>query len=297
MDIERLREFLTITEEGSFHKAAGKLQLSPSVLSARFQAFERSLGTVLLKRNNHWIQPTEQGLSLIRQGRDLLSSWDRTQRKLISLKEQKASSLVLQLCGQTMPSDLGIFLEKYAREHPWLFLDLYDENTCSVREGLSSGRVDIAFAPGLEHDFDDISGRIVMAHFAHVHIHVANDHPLAGQNRIRFRDLQNETFILYPSMMDLFVRNLQLKLIRKSGISCEFYPDTCTPYYYDVLVSFGKGIRLFNWNDRLAPNTRMLTVEDPGYDTWLYLLYSTENRNPAVTEFIDAFVRIRDDRL
>ena len=296
MDIDRLREFQIIAKEGSFRKAAERLQISPSVLSTRFQRFERSLGVTLLERNNHWIRPTKQGSALLAQGEDLLNSWDHTVRKLALMENQKETSLIIQLCAQTMPSDLGIYLEVFSREHPWLFLDLYDEDICSIREGLSSGRVDIAFAPGLEHDFEDIPGRIVMAHFRHMHIHVANDHPLSVQKHIRFRDLENETIILFPAMQDPFVRELQLKLIRKSGIHCHIYPHTCTPYYYDTLVSFGKGIRLFNWNDRLAPNTRMLTIDDPGYDTWLYLLYSEENRNPAIKEFIDGFMRIRNER-
>jgi DNA-binding transcriptional LysR family regulator len=297
MDIERLREFLTIVNEGSFRRAAEKLQVSPSVLSARFQGFERSMGAVLLKRNNHWVKPTEQGRALIRQGEDLLDCWEHTAGKLDAMKNREATSLAIQLCGQTMPSELGIYLDIYARSHPRLFPNLYDDNSFMVREGLSSGNADISFAPGLAHDFEDITGRIVMAHFHHLHVHVANDHPLAGNGRIRFKNLEDETIILYPSMRDPFVRELQMKLIQRSGIRCEIYPGEYSQFFYDLLVPIDQGVRLFNWNDRLAPNTTMLTVEDPGYDTWLYLLYSEENQNPAVTEFIDGFIRFRKERI
>ena len=224
MDIERLREFLTIVNEGSFRRAAEKLQVSPSVLSARFQGFERSMGAVLLERNNHWVKPTEQGQALIRQGVDLLTCWEHTAKKLDAMKNREASSLAIQLCGQTMPSELGIYLDIYARSHPRLFLNLYDDNSFMVRDGLSSGNVDITFVPGLEHDFEDIPGRVAMAHFHHIHVHVANDHPLAGNGKIRFKDLEDETIILYPSMLDPFVRELQMKLIQRSGIHCKIYP-------------------------------------------------------------------------
>ena len=230
-------------------------------------------------------------------GEDILASWEHTEKKLDAMKNREASSLAIQLCGQTMPSELGIYLDIYARSHPRLFLNLYDDNSFMVREGLSSGNADISFAPGLAHDFEDITGRIVMAHFHHLHVHVANDHPLAGNGRIRFKNLEDETIILYPSMRDPFVRELQMKLIQRSGIRCEIYPGEYSPFFYDLLVPIGQGVRLFNWNDRLAPNTTMLTVEDPGYDTWLYLLYSEENQNPAVTEFIDGFIRFRKERI
>ena len=40
------------------------------------------MGAVLLKRNNHWVKPTEQGRALIRQGEDLLDCWEHTAGKL-----------------------------------------------------------------------------------------------------------------------------------------------------------------------------------------------------------------------
>ena len=40
-----------------------------------------------------------------------------------------------------------------------------------------------------------------MAHFHHIHVHAANDHPLAGNGRIRFKDLEDETGDLKAGIM------------------------------------------------------------------------------------------------
>ena len=50
MDPRRLKAFLVLAEEKSFHKAAERLYLSQPALTQRIQALERELGVRLLER-------------------------------------------------------------------------------------------------------------------------------------------------------------------------------------------------------------------------------------------------------
>ena len=205
-------------------------------------------------------------------------------------------SLRLMLCAQTMAADLGPFLDRYSRRYPTLFLGLYDENTCTIREGLKSGEIDIAFAVGREEDFTDISGRMVLNVYPKMKVHVPNDHRLAKERRVRFCDLSGETFIPYPKMRETFTHDLHLSMLEQSGIHYHIYEEDCSPFFYDLLVPIGKGIRLWNWTDRLAPNSTLLTIEDPGYQTCLYLLYDTESENKTIEHFIHNFLEFRKER-
>lgn len=296
MDLERLKEFSVIAKEASFQRAAAQLQIPPSVLSARFQVFEKSLGIRLLERNNHYVRPTAKGAVILEHARDLLSSWEEVVSGTVAMKEEASSSLAIELCAHNLPSELGPFLDLYCRRHPRLFLNLYDENFCELREGLSLEKTDIVFAPGLENDYLDISGRIPLARFPNLHVHVANDHPLADRSGIRFSDLEGETLILYPRMKDPFVRELQLRLLSKAPFSFKICEENSSPYFQELLVPIGRGVRLFNWSSQLAPNSRMIPVEDKGYDTWLYLLYKKESANPVTEMFIREFLAFRGNR-
>lgn len=296
MDMDRLSEFLIIAEERSFKTAAKRLGVAPNVLSTRFGAFEKSLGTALFDRSAHRFELTESGRSLLKSAREILSSYENTLSSLRSVRGASFRSLRLQLCAQTMPAELGPFLDQYCRRYPTLFLDLYDENNCRIREGLRSGEIDVSFAVGRADDFEDISGRIVVNDFPMMKVHVPNDHRLAKKKDIRFQELSGETLILYPRMTDPFTRELQRSLLDQSGIDYRVYEENCSPFFHDLLVPVGRGIRLWNWNIRVAPNTTLLTIRDPGYETFLYMLYRQDSENETVSHFVNAFMDFRKER-
>ena len=296
MDMERLKEFLIIVETGSFKEASAILGIAPSVLSTRFSAFEESLGTKLLERNNRLVVPTESGKILLGNAHEIVSSWETIKTSLKASK-RTINTLNIQLCARTMPSELGPFMDKYCRSHPGLFLNLYDENSCRIKEGLMTGQTDIVFVPGLENDFIDINGRVVVSYYDRLSVHLPIDHRLSSRASIRFEELSGETFILYPNMLEDHIRKLQTTLLDQSGIYYKIYDNNCSPLYYDLLVPIGMGIEFWNWSDLSTPNTVKVAIKDKGYGTCYYMLYDPDNTNPIVNEFIQLFLAYRKDRL
>ena len=296
MDTDRLREFKVIADSGSFKEAASRLGVAPNVLSTRFRAFENSLGTTLIHRNAHSFELTSSGRVLYERSGELLRQYDAIINNMCSVRDSSYRRLKLQLCAQSMPVELGPYLDKYCRQYPSLFLGLYDENTCRIREGLQSGKIDIVFAVGRDTDFVDIPGRIRVHTFPKLKVHVPDDHPLASQRSIWFRELDGETFVLYPKMLEHFTRDLQKSILDKSGINYEIYDESHSPFFYDLLVPVGKGISLWSWNFRSAPNTSLLTIKDADYATYMYMLYDPDSSNPTVMHFIDGFLSFRESR-
>lgn len=64
MDIEQLRTFDRVVREGSFTKAAARLNVTQATVSMRIQALETSIDTVLFVRGRQ-IRLTDQGLSFL----------------------------------------------------------------------------------------------------------------------------------------------------------------------------------------------------------------------------------------
>lgn len=296
MDFDNLHDFLITAEEKSFSKAAARLGVAPNVLSTRIRNFEASLNTRLIRRVKNGIELTETGEALLPNAERLLKSYAYITDSLADLKSHTYQSLHLQFCSQLMASELGPYLDIFCRKHPQLSLDIYDENTCLIRSGLKSGKADISFVICREDDFQDISGRIPLSHFSTLYVHLPLDHPLANETSIHFSDLSGETFILYPYMKEPWTRNLQLSILDQSGIDYQIYEESCSPYFFDLLVPIGKGIRLWNWRKDTAPNTVLIPLADEGYDTWLYMLYDADTRNPSVIPFINGFLTYRSNR-
>src|SRR5258706_14600220 len=63
--LEQIRSFLTVVEEGSLHRAAARLRISPSTLSRQMQALEHELGGGLLERRTTGMSPRPAGQELL----------------------------------------------------------------------------------------------------------------------------------------------------------------------------------------------------------------------------------------
>src|SRR3954449_3352690 len=61
-----LSAFLSVTQEGSFTRAAAKLGVSQSALSQTIRTLEAELGIRLLTRTTRSVAPTEAGERLLR---------------------------------------------------------------------------------------------------------------------------------------------------------------------------------------------------------------------------------------
>ncbi len=296
MDLDRLQEFAIVAEEKSLKKAAERLGIAPNVLSIRMHSLEDSLNAKLFSRVKNGIALTETGNSLLPNIDAFLKSYTHLTDSLNNLKNHTFQILNLQFCAHLIASEMGPYLDIFCRKHPQLLLNIYDENTCLIRGGLKTGKVDISFVVCREHDFEDISGRIPLSYFPNMYVYLPLDHALADEKKVHFADLAEETFILYPNMCDSWTHDLQISMLNQSGIDYQIYDESSSPFFFDLLVPIGKGIRLWNWREENTPNTVLLPILDSGYDTYLYMLYDTKTTNPAVIPFINGFLKHRSNR-
>lgn len=184
MDLDRLKEFMIIAEEKSFKKAASRLDISPNVLSTRMRRFEASMNRQLIRRIKDGIALTESGEALLPNIDAFLKSYFYATDSLQELKNHTIQRLYLQFYSNRMPAELGPYLDIFCRRHSQLILDIYDENACQARSGLKSGKIDVSFVICREHDFEDIPGRVPLAYFPIMYVHLPTDHALANEKKI-----------------------------------------------------------------------------------------------------------------
>ncbi|MEB6590919.1 MULTISPECIES: LysR family transcriptional regulator [Pseudomonas] len=79
MNIEHLRAFIEVAASGSFHKAAERLHITQSSVSARIKALEQRLNRPLFNRNRHGVTLTSGGNLLYRHAVSVISTWERAQ--------------------------------------------------------------------------------------------------------------------------------------------------------------------------------------------------------------------------
>lgn len=296
MDLDRLKEFIIIAEEKSFKKAAARLGIPPNVPSTRMRCFENSLNTQLMVRVKNGLELTETGKALLPNIDTLLKSYTHITSSLDDLKNHTFQNLSLQFCAHMIASDVGPYLDIFCRKHPHLILNIYDENACLIQGGLKTGKTDICFVVCKKDDLQDISGRILLSYFSNMYVYLPLDHALANEKEVYFSELSGETFILYPQMLESWTHDLQVSILDQSGIDYQIYDGYSSPFFFNLLVPIGKGIRLWNWRKEITPNTVLIPIADKGYDTYLYMLYDKKTTNPAVIPFINGLLEYRSNR-
>ena len=72
METQFLQSFVMVVECGSMAEAARRLDLSPAALAARVKSLEDGLGTPLVRRAGRTVKPTEAGIRILAQAREVL---------------------------------------------------------------------------------------------------------------------------------------------------------------------------------------------------------------------------------
>ena len=76
MELEQLRVFAAVADEGSFTGAARRLYISHSTVSRTITALEEELGVRLVERDNRFIALTKECETLLLAADDIISAAD-----------------------------------------------------------------------------------------------------------------------------------------------------------------------------------------------------------------------------
>ncbi len=82
MDIDRVRTFLEILHTGSFLKAAERLHVTQTTVSARVRTLEEALGRKLFIRTRNGAAPTAAGREFERFAQSFVQVWERARQQL-----------------------------------------------------------------------------------------------------------------------------------------------------------------------------------------------------------------------
>lgn len=145
MELRHLEYFVTVAEERHFTRAAERLMVSQSGLSASVRALERELGTKLFVR-------TTRSVELTGPGRALLGEATRTLASVRAAKEAVAAAQGLlrgTLSVGTEQCIAGVhvprLLARFRAEHPKVEIRLRQAGSRLLAEDVGAGRLDLAF--------------------------------------------------------------------------------------------------------------------------------------------------------
>lgn len=147
MDLQTLRFFQIIASEGSFSKAAQKLNYAQSNLSIKMAQLEKELQTTLFYRHNRGVSLTQKGELLFRYATELLKLASETEHALRDDGTAKGS-LTIGSMESTAVSFLPNFLSNYHAANPDVSLTVQTGTTEKCIRGVLEYTLDGAFVAG-----------------------------------------------------------------------------------------------------------------------------------------------------
>ncbi|WP_055494318.1 LysR family transcriptional regulator [Streptomyces sp. TP-A0356] len=148
MELRQLEYFVAVAEELSFTRAAERLHVVQSAVSAAIRSLERELGPALFERSSQRVALTTAGAALLPEARNTLDA-ARAAREAAQLSTGRLQGTVRigTLSSLTRP-DLPVLLGRFHQLHPAVALTLVvsPRGSAGLVEGVLSGGLDLAFA-------------------------------------------------------------------------------------------------------------------------------------------------------
>ncbi|WP_256639401.1 LysR family transcriptional regulator [Streptomyces murinus] len=196
MELRQLEYFVAVAEERNFTRAAERVHISQSGVSAQIRRLERELGAELFDRSARTVTLTVAGKAALAHARTALAAAGAVGQAVGEVSDLIRGRLTVGMVVGCTVTPLFDALAAFHRDHPGVELSLLEDNSDRLVEGVRAGAVDLALvgaaaaAPeGLE-TLTLISERLVAA--------VPPGHPLAARPRVALSELVAHPIVCMP---------------------------------------------------------------------------------------------------
>jgi DNA-binding transcriptional LysR family regulator len=195
VELRQLRYFLTVAEELHFSRAAARLHLAQSALSAQIRRLEAEVGGPLLHRSTRRVTLTPAGEALLAEARAILTATDGALRRVSALARGEERALVIGALGPVPGALLAPLLARFGARHPEVRVEVRALDFSEAIDSVRQGRTDLAFIYAPLHE-PDIALVPVLSEPRVVVL--PREHRLATCPALAPADLAGETFVVQP---------------------------------------------------------------------------------------------------
>ena len=194
MDIKQISYFMAVAQEGSFSRAAEKLEVSQPTLSMAVKKLEEELGAELFYSFNRRQNLTDEGLRLKEGAAKLLEVYQETIENVKLSDYVGSGAVTLGLSPLFGACFFGDLIPSFSAAYPNIKINMLEDGANKIDELVEKGEVDLAVTLNTER----------MASFASCHFSTQRNvallpkkHPLANAKSITVADLKEDSFAIF----------------------------------------------------------------------------------------------------
>ncbi|WP_406010946.1 LysR family transcriptional regulator [Streptomyces sp. NBC_00637] len=283
MDLRQLEYFVAVAEERNFTRAAGRVHISQSGVSAQIRRLEQELGAELFDRSGRTVTLTVAGSAALEHARAALAAAEAVGQAVGQVTDLIRGRLTVGMVVGCTLTPLFDALAAFHRAHQGVEIALLEDNSDRLVEAVRADAVDLALVgtagttpDGLQ-SLTIISERLVAV--------VPPEHPLARRRRLTLGDLVAHPIVCMPpgtGLRTVFDRACAAQDLHP-GIALQAGAADAMA----DLASRGLGVAVLSesmaasYRDRLTA----LVIDDVDLPAVLALVWKSTH-NPAVRELI-----------
>ena len=146
MEIRQLAHFVAVAEERSFSKAAKRVNIVQSGLSASIKALEQELGITLLLRTTRRVDLTEAGSVFLAEVRRVETALQGARDAVEAVRGVVRGTVQVGMMQRLAPLfDLPAVLARFRTDHPHVEVVLRQETSGLMLSEVAEGKLDFAF--------------------------------------------------------------------------------------------------------------------------------------------------------
>lgn len=221
MNLDLLRSFFAIVEQGSLNKAAERLRVSQSTLTRQMQALEQDVGGPLLERSPGGVALTATGHALLEEAKPVLAKFDAVMAGVRQRARGQSAVLRIGYLMSAASDYLNPALGALRKAHPEVKVKMRDLSPGEQIEALRAGEIDVGLIGQ--------AGALLTKEFyvktlavLPVTVAMAADHPLAGRASVTLADLKREMFVGAPDADVPGHNQWVAKLCKTAGFRARF---------------------------------------------------------------------------
>lgn len=186
VDLWTLRLFVAVVEERSLAKAADRYNIANSAISKRISFLEETFKVELLHRSHKGVEPTAEGLALLRHAREILRSVDDLEGELQEFAHGMRGHIRVVATESaifgSLPEELSTFLARY----PMVQTSFQAQTSHAVVQSIHDNIADIGIFAG---EFPTADLQVFKYRQDRLAVVVPKGHALARRKSVRFADL------------------------------------------------------------------------------------------------------------
>jgi DNA-binding transcriptional LysR family regulator len=196
MELRQLGYFVAVAEEANFTRAAERVHISQSGVSAQIRQLEHELGAALIDRSGRTATLTTAGAVALEHARSALASADAVRQAVDDVNGLVRGQLVVGMVTGCTITPLFDALAAFRREHPGVEITVLEDNSARLVERVRAGDAHLALVGTAGAPAPDLEALTIVSEGL-VGV-VGPDHALARRARVTVAELGEHQLVCMP---------------------------------------------------------------------------------------------------